>query len=164
MQRRRAGPGHGKRRLKKRTSGNKKKLALAQQLRIVTAIMAFTFRKRIRLAKGLHLNFSKNGLSSISASPLRGLTFNTSSKGTRRTVSLPGTGMRWTSTSAQRRREPQRAPAPSFNPKLVALALIAALFLAGLNFLGQSEKPETIAQPSTAQMAHASQPAAESGS
>ena len=158
-----AGPGRGKRRLKKPISENKK-LALAQLLRIMTAIMAFTFRKRIRLAKGLYLNFSKNGLSSVSASPLRGLTFNTSSKGIRRTVSLPGTGMRWTSTSAQRRREPQRAPAPSFNPKLVALALIAALFLAGLNFLGQSQKPEAIEQPATAQMVQSSQPAAESGS
>ena len=108
--------------------------------------MAFTFRKRIRLAKGPYLNFSKNGLSSVSASPLRGLTFNTSSKGTRRTVSFPGTGMRWTSTSAQRRRKPQRVPVPSFNPKLVALALIAALFLAGLNFLSQSQKPEAIDQ------------------
>ena len=126
--------------------------------------MAFTFRKRIRLAKGLYLNFSKNGLSSVSASPLRGLTFNASSKGTRRTVSFPGTGMRWTSNSAQSRRKPRRVPVPSFNPKLVALALVAALFLAGLNFLGQGEKPGAIEQPATAQMVQSNQPAAESQS
>jgi hypothetical protein len=126
--------------------------------------MAFAFRKRIRLAKGLYLNFSKKGLSSVSASPLRGLTFNTSSKGTRRTVSLPGTGMRWTSTSAQHRREPQRATGPSFHPKLAALGLIVALFLIVLNFSGRSQKPEAIEQPAAAQMVHASQPAAKSGS
>ena len=125
--------------------------------------MAFAFRKRIRLTKGLYLNFSKKGLSSVSASPLRGLTFNTSSKGTRRTVSLPGTGMRWTSTSAQRRREPQRAPGPGFNPKLAALGLIVALSLAILSFSGRSQKPEAIEQPAATQMVHASQPATKSG-
>jgi hypothetical protein len=126
--------------------------------------MAFAFRKKIRLAKGLYLNFSKKGLSSVSASPLRGLTFNTSSKGTRRTVSLPGPGMRWTSTSAQRRREPQRVPGPSFNPKLAALGLIVALFLIVLNFSGRSQKPEAIEQPAAAQMVQSGQPAAKSGS
>ena len=125
--------------------------------------MAFAFRKRIRLAKGLYLNFSKKGLSSVSASPLRGLTFNTSSKGTRRTVSLPGTGMRWTSTSVQRRSEPQRVPGPSFNPKLAALGLIVALSLATLSISGRSQKPEAIEQLATAQMVHASQPETKSG-
>jgi hypothetical protein len=69
--------------------------------------------------------------------------------------------MRWTSTSAGRRREPQRAPGPSFSPKLAALGLIVALFVAGLNFSDQGRKPEAIAQPAAAQMVQASRPAAD---
>jgi len=71
--------------------------------------------------------------------------------------------MRWTSTSAQRRREPQRAPGPGFNPKLAALGLIVALSLATLSFSGRSQKPEAIEQPAATQMVHASQPETKSG-
>jgi hypothetical protein len=154
------GSGAGKGSSKKQSVGIKKGLLLLNCC-VLYLIMAFIFRKRIRLAKGLYLNFSKKGLSSVSASPFRGLTFSTSPRGTRRTISLPGTGMRWTSTSARRRREPQPGPGPSFNPKLAALGLIVALFVAGLNFSGQSPKPEAIAQAAATQKVQASQPAAD---
>ena len=78
--------------------------------------MSFRFRKRSGLLGGLlHLNWSKNGLSSISVGP-RGATVNilvSRSGGTRTTVGIPGTGLSWSSEasssrSVRDRREQQR--------------------------------------------------------
>lgn len=60
--------------------------------------MGFRFRKRLKLFPGLSLNFSKNGLSSLSVG-VPGATMNvplSRSGGTRATVGLPGTGLSWT--------------------------------------------------------------------
>ncbi|KYM49765.1 hypothetical protein A2U11_10100 [Fusobacterium necrophorum subsp. funduliforme] len=56
--------------------------------------MGFSFRKRLKICKGVHLNFSKNGIST-SIGP-KGAKLNFSSKGTRFTASIPGTGIRYT--------------------------------------------------------------------
>ena len=60
--------------------------------------MSFRFRKRVRLFPGVALNFSKNGLSSLSLGP-RGATVNVPlarDGGTRVTAGIPGTGLSWT--------------------------------------------------------------------
>lgn len=55
--------------------------------------MGFSFRKRLKIMKGLYLNFSKNGIStSVSGS---GATLNFGKNGTRVTTSIPGTGIRY---------------------------------------------------------------------
>ena len=85
--------------------------------------MTIRFRKRIRLLPGVSLNFSKNGLSSLSLGP-RGATINVPlgrDGGTRVTAGLPGTGMSWTEevgrdsgrprSTAQRRQAQRPAPA-----------------------------------------------------
>ena len=78
--------------------------------------MGFRFRKRSGLLGGLlHINWSKNGLSSISVGK-PGATFNipvARSGGTRTTVGLPGTGLSWSEQapakrSVQQRRQQQR--------------------------------------------------------
>ena len=78
--------------------------------------MSFRFRRRSGLLGGLlHLNWSKNGLSSISVGP-RGATVNipvARSGGTRSTIGIPGTGLSWSeensgSRSVQQRRQQQR--------------------------------------------------------
>lgn len=56
--------------------------------------MGFRFRKSIRLIPGVRLNFGKKG-SSLSVGA-KGFTTNYSSKGVRNTVSLPGTGISYT--------------------------------------------------------------------
>ncbi len=56
--------------------------------------MALNFRRRIRLARGVHLNLSKSG-ASLSAG-VRGATVNVSSRGLRTTLSAPGTGVSYT--------------------------------------------------------------------
>ena len=53
--------------------------------------MGFIFRKRIKIAPGLHINLSKSGPSVSVGKP--GATFNIGPKGTRTTVGAPGTGM-----------------------------------------------------------------------
>lgn len=60
--------------------------------------MGFRFRKRIKLAPGVHLNIGKKGLSSVSLGG-NGLTVNTGSGKTTTTMGIPGTGLSY-STSA----------------------------------------------------------------
>ncbi len=55
--------------------------------------MAFRFQKRVKIAPGVSLNFSKSGVST-SLGP-RGAKVNLSSKGVRTTVGIPGTGLSW---------------------------------------------------------------------
>jgi hypothetical protein len=53
--------------------------------------MGFRFRRSLRLAPGIRINLSKMG-SSLSTGR-RGATMNTSSRGTKATVGLPGSGI-----------------------------------------------------------------------
>ena len=55
--------------------------------------MGFSFRKRLKIMKGLYLNFSKNGVSTSVGGP--GATLNFGKNGTRLTTSIPGTGIRY---------------------------------------------------------------------
>jgi hypothetical protein len=52
----------------------------------------FRFQKRIRLAKGLTLNLSKKGVSSVRVGR-KGLGISTGRRGTRIGASVPGTGL-----------------------------------------------------------------------
>jgi Protein of unknown function (DUF4236) len=61
--------------------------------------MGWRFHKRIRLSKGVYWNIGKRG-SSLSVGR-RGATVNISKKGVRRTYSIPGTGLSYTSTTSQ---------------------------------------------------------------
>jgi hypothetical protein len=57
--------------------------------------MALRFRKRIKIAPGLHVNLGKRGASfSVGG---RGATLNIGKKGVRSTVGVPGTGISYTS-------------------------------------------------------------------
>jgi hypothetical protein len=58
------------------------------------------FRRRLRIAKGLHLNLSKSG-PSISVGG-RGASVTFCKHGTRTTVGLPGTGLSYTQTHNSR--------------------------------------------------------------
>jgi len=76
--------------------------------------MSFRFRKRVRLLPGLHLNFSKAGISSLWIGG-RGASLNVPigrAGNTRTTVGLPGTGLSWSEDlgrpSASQRRQAQR--------------------------------------------------------
>ena len=76
--------------------------------------MGFRFRRRLRLLPGLNLNFSKNGLSSLSIGG-RGASLNVPigrAGGTRATAGLPGTGLSYSSElgrpSTSQRRQAQR--------------------------------------------------------
>ena len=74
--------------------------------------MGFRFRKRLKLFPGFSLNFSKNGLSSLSVG-VPGATMNVllaRSGGTRTTVCLPGTGLSYTEESISK---PQQSTADS---------------------------------------------------
>lgn len=61
--------------------------------------MAFRFRKSFKVAPGLRLNVSRSG-PSVSVGG-RGLTANFSSRGTRTTMSIPGSGLSFTSSSSR---------------------------------------------------------------
>jgi hypothetical protein len=57
--------------------------------------MALRFRKRIKIAPGLHVNLGKRG-ASVSVGG-RGATLNIGKKGVHSTVGIPGTGISYTS-------------------------------------------------------------------
>lgn len=59
--------------------------------------MGFRFRRSVRLAPGVRLNFSKSGVSTSVGG--RGATVNLSKHGTRTTVGLPGTGLSYSTMS-----------------------------------------------------------------
>lgn len=63
--------------------------------------MGFNFRKSLKIAPGVRLNITKNGISSISLGT-KGAKVNLGKKGTRTTVGLPGTGMSYSSFSPKR--------------------------------------------------------------
>ncbi|MDR5801588.1 DUF4236 domain-containing protein [Caballeronia sp. LZ001] len=65
--------------------------------------MGLSFRKSVKIAPGIKLNFSKSGMSASLGG--RGLTYTTRG---RVTASIPGTGIKYTSTSSSSR--PVRSP------------------------------------------------------
>jgi len=75
--------------------------------------MAFRFRKSVKIAPGVRLNFSKSGVSTSIGR--RGATVNISKRGTRVTAGIPGTGLsashlyKATPTSAQQK-NPELSP------------------------------------------------------
>ncbi len=73
--------------------------------------MAFRFFRRLRIAPGLSLNFSKSGLS-LSAGP-RGAKVTVGPRGVRNTVGLPGTGLHHTQHQGwnKKERRPRNTPA-----------------------------------------------------
>lgn len=84
--------------------------------------MGFSFRKRLKICKGVHLNFSKNGIST-SIGP-KGAKLNFSSKGTRLTTSIPGTGIRYTEKLSSNKTtkaviEEEYSSLPNFTQKFV---------------------------------------------
>ena len=88
--------------------------------------MGFRFRRSLRVAPGVRLNFSKSGVSTSIGR--RGATLNISSKGARTTVGLPGTGM-----SYQSRRVPWSTRDRGADQRPSSLAVIVlAIVLIGL--------------------------------
>lgn len=65
--------------------------------------MGFSFRKRLKVMKGLYLNFSKNGISTSVGGP--GATLNFGKNGTRVTTSIPGTGIRYSKNLSNNRKD-----------------------------------------------------------
>lgn len=54
--------------------------------------MGFRFRKKVKIAPGIDLNLSKNGISSTSIGR-KGATINLSKRGVKQTIGIPGTGL-----------------------------------------------------------------------
>lgn len=88
--------------------------------------MGFRFRRRVSIIPGVWLNLSKSGISTSVGG--RGLTYNLSKRGTRKTVGLPGTGLSWRSptkpwqdvegieASAKNLEAPEAAPESDIRP------------------------------------------------
>ncbi len=83
--------------------------------------MGFRFFRRVKIAPGLSLNFSKSGMS-FSAGP-RGAKFTVGPRGVRTTVGIPGTGLYYTETSHTPKASVRHAassvppPLPAPNPE-----------------------------------------------
>ena len=68
--------------------------------------MGLRYRKRIKVAPGVHLNLSKSGVSTSVGKP--GATVNFSGRGTKVTTGIPGTGISY-STMTKKRGRPTNA-------------------------------------------------------
>lgn len=94
--------------------------------------MGFRFRKSIKILPGLRLNLSKGGVSaSVGVS---GATVNIGQRGTRATVSLPGSGLSYSENLSEPRPLPQlqqrgERPTSRLGACWVLLALGACLVL-----------------------------------
>lgn len=64
--------------------------------------MGFRFRYRVPLAKGVHLNLSKKGISSLSLG-IPGMTGNIGRNGLKGTVGIPGTGLSYSEYAAYKK-------------------------------------------------------------
>ena len=80
--------------------------------------MSFRFFRRVKIAPGLSLNFSKSGMS-LSAGP-RGAKVTVGPRGVRTTVGLPGTGLYYTETSHTPKVSARRSAASAAPPPVPA--------------------------------------------
>lgn len=113
--------------------------------------MPFRFRKRTRLFPGLSLNWSKNGLSSISiGTPGATVNIPVARQGnTRTTVGLPGTGLSWTEEGSSKRSVRERQQSQRRAPKLPSTEeLIGDLMrtIVGPNAVGDALWRQNLAQ------------------
>lgn len=83
--------------------------------------MGFRFHKSIRLIPGVRLNFGKRS-SSLSVGG-KGFTTNFSGKGVRNTVSLPGTGLSYSTYQKHGSQKPQ-SPATRQRTKIFAVVIL----------------------------------------
>jgi hypothetical protein len=79
--------------------------------------VGFRFRRSVRIAKGVRLNFGARG-TSVSVGG-RGVTVNFSRRGTRTTVGIPGTGISYSET--------EKGGGSGFAASLVILALLGSI-------------------------------------
>jgi hypothetical protein len=103
--------------------------------------MGFRFHKSVKLFPGFRLNFSKSG-TSLSVGG-RGATVNFSDRGTRTTLSLPGTGLSYVSTSGASRAHRASASAVPAQPAprgrlLVVAGVVGALVVYNVHGYGQA--------------------------
>jgi hypothetical protein len=86
--------------------------------------MGFRFRRSLKIAPGIRLNFSKRG-TSLSLGG-RGFTTNIGKRGTKTTVGLPGTGISYSTFNPRKKRNSLQEPVGDL-PALGGSALVKAL-------------------------------------
>ena len=111
--------------------------------------MGFRFRKSVKIFPGVRLNISKTGLSTSIGG--RGATVNLSSRGTRATVGIPGSGLSYsTMLGRPSNRQPTGlASIPSAHGRSGKGCLLAIIVAVVLVLIGAAMGPDT-ATPSAA--------------
>lgn len=71
--------------------------------------MGFRYRKSVKLLPGVRLNLAKSGISTSFGG--RGATVNVSKRGVRTTLSIPGTGLSYSTMSKSAKKTPKKAQA-----------------------------------------------------
>ena len=94
--------------------------------------MGLKFRKSVKLAPGVKLNLTKNGVSSVSVGK-NGAKVNIGKNGVRTTVGIPGSGLSYSSHSPKKQSTttPQRVESTQGNQTLglINLVIIVACFI-----------------------------------
>lgn len=90
--------------------------------------MRFRFRRRIKVAPGVHINVTQKGISSLSVGQ-PGATTNISKKGVKTTIGLPGTGISYSETSKfSTGSDAEPAPKNTYTTTIVIVFILAFLF------------------------------------
>ena len=96
--------------------------------------MGFRFRKRVKLLPGLYWNIG--GKRSSMSVKIGGLTKNFSSRGTKTTVSLRGTGLSYSSFKSKRKQDTASLPPPFPSQPRQKMGLLGFLSLTGIFVFG----------------------------
>ncbi|MGD8113133.1 DUF4236 domain-containing protein [Vibrio sp. TRT 17S01] len=102
--------------------------------------MGFKFRKRIKIAPGLHVNLSKSGVSTSIGKP--GATVNIGKKGVKATVGIPGSGLSYSQSLSESNSFNENNSQTENGGFLFGkvLAVIVIFFLA-VHFFGSPSEP-----------------------
>jgi hypothetical protein len=92
--------------------------------------MGFRYRKSIRIARGIRINLTGRGISSVSIGK-PGATLNLGRRGSCLTVGLPGTGLSYSRTLSS-----SNMAGPTSHSPIGGLVAFALMFLAGIAIIG----------------------------
>lgn len=88
--------------------------------------MGFRFRRSLRIMPGVKVNIGKSGFTSVSVGG-RGLTTNFGKKGTKTTVSIPGTGLSYTTSPNKNTAAPASNKVQGNKGRVVQAIIIAVV-------------------------------------
>lgn len=94
--------------------------------RAYTCGMAWRYRRRLPILKGLTVNLGKSGVTSVSLG-VRGARLTFGRRGRRATIGLPGSGLSYTAYEPYNHRQPPTPAARQSGGVIIVVLIVAAI-------------------------------------